>query len=96
MADPIKIAGISWYTREDYAACREIMVDKHIFPVSYDAWRKKAERQVQEWESRGFRVIHIHLDAEKFRAWCSARQLDIDAKARICFANEQALRFARN
>jgi hypothetical protein len=96
MVGSIKIAGISWYTAENYAAAREIMADKHVLAPIYEDWRKKAEASVQKWEASGFRVVRVYIKAEEFRAWCLARDLDIDAKARIRFANEAAFTSAQN
>jgi hypothetical protein len=96
VSDPVKVAGITWYTRENYAACREIMSDKHILPFSYDDWEKKAEAQIKPFENNGWRVVKVMVHVDEFKKWCATRNLDIDAKARIRFANETAFRSAKN
>lgn len=93
---PILIAGISWYERENYAACREVMVDKDILPPNYDIWRKRAEAQEEKAKVAGFRVVRVLLDADTFVAWCNARGMDVDGKARQRFASEAAMRQADN
>jgi len=88
----VQVTGIAWYTRQTYARCLEIMEDRDVLPATYDQWRKKADAGVKHFEGRGIRVIRAEIDPEQFVAWCAARQMKIDAKARMDFAAEMAAR----
>jgi hypothetical protein len=91
-----QIIGIPWYGAQNYAACRAVMADKDVLPVTYYEWRKKADRLVKELERSGKRIVHADIDAEQFPVWCRARGLNVDAKARMEFANDAAARVARH
>lgn len=83
---PIAV-GIAWYNREDYNAIRRIMADRHKLPRTFDEWRKKAERREQELIRNGHPVHRALIDSKTFPDWCRARNLDINAQARMEFAN---------
>ena len=92
MQTPIKAAGLCWYTRQNYARVLAVMADAEKLPRSYDKWRKEAEAAEQRFRAQGWIVHRIDCDADAFLAWCTARNVDADAKARIAFANEAAAR----
>lgn len=94
MSRQVQIAGMAWYMREDYAALLGVMVDGHVLPRSYDDWLKKAEEAERQFKARGIRIVRVVIDPKAFPIWCQARGLDIDAKARMAFANDEAARQA--
>ncbi|MAM95707.1 hypothetical protein [Parvibaculum sp.] len=89
-AQPVRAAGMAWYTRQDYPRILEIMEDAEKLPPTYFAWSKAAERGKRDLERKGHIVITAIIDPDEFPVWCRARGLNIDAKARIQFANETA------
>ena len=93
---PKVIIGVSWYDREDYPRAREIMADAHVLPDTYEAWREKADGQEREAKATGLTVVRAVIKPEEFGAWCAARKLNVDAKARASFANEVAARHLNN
>lgn len=92
---PLRVGGISWYAREDYAAVLNVMRDPEVLPDTYEQWLQKAERQLRDWEAKGWIMIRAIIDPKTFPEWCRARGLDVDAKARMAFANEIAAAEAR-
>ncbi|MDB5579640.1 MAG: hypothetical protein JWR80_4816 [Bradyrhizobium sp.] len=92
----IASAGISWFDREDYPRVREIMVDAHVLPLTYDAWREKAESQERRAKASGLTVVRAIIKPDDFVAWCASQRLDIDAKARTAFAAEFAMARMKN
>lgn len=84
--------GIAWYQREHYAALRELFVDGHQLPISYDQWLQQAERLVRELTSRGQTVIKADIDPQHFPTWCIAHELNIDSQARQRWASVVAAR----
>jgi hypothetical protein len=87
----IRAIGISWFLEEDYTRALKIMLDAHVLPPTYEAWRKKAEGQERECKAKGFIVVRAIIDPEKFPTWCAKAGLNIDAKARTAFASEFAM-----
>lgn len=88
----VAAAGISWFNREDYPRILEIMVDAHIFPAGYDAWKKRAESDQARAEARGLRVIRVIVDPDEFIVWCASQRMPLDANARRLFAASGAMR----
>ena len=68
------------------------MTDADQLPPNYDQWRKKADGLKRQIERSGQVAVEATIDPETFPAWCAARGLDVDAKARMQFANEEAYR----
>lgn len=92
----IKVLGIPWYSREGYAAARAVMADGHVLPITYEAWEQRAKALEKQQRAAGLKVVRAQIDAEEFAAWCRARSLNIDAQARMQFANDAAFRAIRN
>lgn len=89
---PVQAVGIAWYRREHYAALKKLFADGHKLPSTYDAWLKQAERLAAQIAGDGKAVVKAYIDPEHFPAWCRAKGLDIDAKARMEWGNETAIR----
>lgn len=97
MADhQIRAAGISWFDEKDYLRARRIMADAHVLPLTFADWKQKAERQQAKFEAEGWVVYRAVIDPETFPRWCAERGLNVDAKARMAFANDYALRRIQN
>jgi hypothetical protein len=92
MTKSVRAVGIPWYSRNDYPKLREIFDDGHKLPASFSDWLKGAQRLKDEQERRGIGVVKAHINPHTFPAWCAGRGLNIDASARIEFANLAAYR----
>jgi len=84
--------GMPWYTREGFAAARDIMTDQHAFAATWDEWRVSAEHNEQVARSCGIEVVRAVIAAEPFLRWCEDRKLSPDGNARMRFAEERAHR----
>ena len=92
MLDPkVRAIGISWYNKDDYPRALRVMIDPHILPSTYSAWKKKAEAQESKWKCEGIIVYRAIINPDEFPAWCRARGLNVDAKGRMAFASEFAM-----
>ena len=88
MADqPIQALGIPWYELEDFDQIKAVMEDAHLLPRTYAEWRLAAEQAERKFRRQGHLVVRAPLRASEFVAWCQARGLHIDAKARTQFAS---------
>lgn len=81
------VIGITWYRAEDYDAILRIMSDSHQFPDRFDVWLAKAEAFEKDRASHGYVVVRAVIDPKTFTDWCRSRNLNVDAKARMHFAN---------
>lgn len=93
---PVRALGMAWYTSQDYRRILEIMEDAEKLPTTYDKWCQLAERGEREAKRAGHIVIRAIIDPQEFRVWAHARGLNIDAKARVAFANEVAHSHVKN
>ncbi len=82
--------GIPWYRRDDYARVLQIMADGDGLPPGYDEWQKLAEQAERMVRRQGGAPVRVPLDAEKFAAWCLARGLHVNGRARSLFASDPA------
>jgi len=88
MNPKIKYAGLVWYRREDYEKLKSVFSDSHVLPETFDKWLQRAENGFSDATSKGHTVVKVYIDPETFPAWCRQRSLDVNAKARVAFAND--------
>jgi hypothetical protein len=86
-----KLAGLAWYTVQDYPRILKIMADAHLFPCTYGEWRIGAEQREREAQDRGFVLVRAMIDPDEFLAWCKERGIQADLRARGAFAAEYAM-----
>jgi hypothetical protein len=81
---------LPWYTREDFPSVLAMMVDRHLLPADYDAWRISAEQNEEVARACGIAVVRVRIEPEAFARWCAERQREPDGAARRQFAEESA------
>jgi hypothetical protein len=89
-----KMVGIPWFRSDGYDAARAAMADGAKLPARYCDWVSAAEQVFEEAEAAGHHALKVPIDAREFPAWCRARNLVPDARARVRFANFVAFREA--
>ena len=89
-----KVIGIPWFGSDVYGACRAMMSDGAVLPQVHGDWLRLAEELCAEAEVAGHHVLKVHIEPKDFSAWCRARNIAPDAKARVRFANFVAFREA--
>lgn len=87
---PIAATGMVWYLAEDFDEIKALMQDPHTLHRTHAEWQRAAEKGEQSFCANGGRVYRAVLRPAPFKAWCNARGLNIDAKARNQFAAEFA------
>lgn len=92
----VRAIGIPWYRREDYPGILRIMADSDKLPPTWTDGNKRAEQALKLHQGNGAVVEKVYLDPNEFTGWCALRGLNIDAQARIRFANEAVARKYRN
>lgn len=92
----VQAAGMAWYLAEDYTEIKAVMKDGHLLHRTHAEWQAAAEQGEQKLRAQGVRVYRAIVRPAEFRAWCTSRGLDIDAKARQQFASEFAAQAYRD
>lgn len=63
------------------------MADRDILPLTYADWLGKAQKGFDDLRAQGIIAVKAYIDPDTFPDWCRARGLDINAKARMEYAN---------
>lgn len=84
--------GVPWYAREEYARLKRLFADGHRLPPTYDQWLADLQQALQQAEAQGQVAVKARIRLADFPAWCAERGLNVDANARLEFANEAARR----
>lgn len=85
MSSPPGITGVAWFSEDDYAEARRIMVDATGLPETYQAWLRGAETAERDLREQGHHPIRIVIIPVDFAEWCGKRHLPLDAAARRQF-----------
>lgn len=83
---PLRVIGMAWYRREDYAHLRKLFEDGRNLPLTFDKWLKRAKLGKERLERQGAIVEKVYIDPEAFPRWCAERGLHIDANGRTQYA----------
>ena len=89
MKQPVKLAGMNWFLREDYDQLMTLFKDRDKLHGTYDEWLAAAETGVRNFERQGLKAIKVVITPDEIQKYCAAKGVDIDAKARTSFANEK-------
>jgi hypothetical protein len=84
--------GVAWYRREDYPRLLTIFDDADKLPRTYDECLVIAEKAFQSIEKAGAFAFKAIIDPDDFPKWCAANGYNVDAEARMEFANREATR----
>ena len=88
MTQKISAIGIPWYHEEDYPKIKTIMADSQQLHDTYKQWLQAVNSTFNDFKIKGYIVEKVYIDADSFPAWCFSRGLNIDANARMAFAND--------
>lgn len=83
--------GIPWFTREDYAAFRQL-VPQRSWHVTFEQWEAAATKTLNQQRSAGVLVFKVDMQSEAFARWCLDTGHDTDRKALSDYAREFARR----
>jgi hypothetical protein len=73
--------GLAWFRPEDYSQILKIVEQPRDLSGDYNQWLEKTEGTERYWKRRGFLVVRVVVDPEKFLAWCSARSVEPNGDA---------------
>jgi hypothetical protein len=84
----VKILGYAWYREEDYAELKNLFIDGHNLPDTFDEWLNKSQSLFDQLRANGNIVEKVYIELDSFPVWCRSRGLDIDSRSRIDFVND--------
>lgn len=87
MSAPINAVGMAWYKPEHFGRLRAMFKDGHKLHRTHDEWLRAAETGRKSYEVKGIRVVCVDIDPDEFPRWCKAEGLQLDADARMRYAN---------
>ena len=82
--------GIPWYRPEDFESLRRLFIDRDVLHDTYDEWLTSARRIEKDLKDSGAFTVRAYIDPRTFPAWCLAKGMLPDEKARSTFASEAA------
>jgi hypothetical protein len=80
------IAGLPWFSEDDFARARSLLADAASLPETYDAWLRGAETAERDLREQGHHPIRVAIVPDDFAEWCRKRGLATNATARREFA----------
>jgi hypothetical protein len=89
---PARRIGLPWYSREDYARIREMMIDRHNLAPTYDAWLAAAENNESVGREAGLQIDRIMIEPEAFSRWCAEKSVEPGRTARMEYVAEKVAR----
>ena len=59
--------------------------DRHLMPLTYEAFCEALEEQIQSAEADGFPVCKIDINADNLLAWCRMCNLKVNGESRAAY-----------
>jgi hypothetical protein len=79
------VAGIAWYSSEQWATLRSVVSDREQLESTYEGWEAVVRRSVRDFINRGMKLVKVPVDVAELVSWCEQRNIPIDAAARAQF-----------
>lgn len=83
-----RLAGLPWFSEDDYAEARRVMADSSILPMCYQSWLQGAETAERDLREQGYHPVRVVVIPFGFLQWCRQRGFKPDALARREFARD--------
>ncbi|MDH4188419.1 MAG: hypothetical protein OEV08_15630 [Nitrospira sp.] len=88
---PESVLGVGWYRPEQWALLLAHSADCDELEASHAEWLASAEPTLDRIRAIGQNPIKIDIDVEEMIAWCSAKGMPLDGKARSQFIAEKTM-----
>jgi hypothetical protein len=83
------VTGVAWYRAEQWQRLRVGAADVENLEENHEAWLQTAERLLRKGIPSDLTVEKVDVDIEELLAWCNARDLPVDGKARSRYVSEK-------
>jgi hypothetical protein len=84
---PKTIAGLGWYTKEQWPEYRRLMEDD--VDETHEVWLAKALRFESKMKKEGIEIVRVPVDLTEFDFWCSVHKKKRDGAARSEYVRDQ-------
>ena len=86
----VSATGIAWYRAQDYDRLKATFTDGWKLPDTFESWQRSAQNLYDKLTNEGLVVVKAYIDPNTFPEWCRANGMEMNAKARMRFANDCA------
>jgi hypothetical protein len=86
---PRMIVGITWYRRQDWDRLLRMFPDRKTMHDSFDDWLSEAENLERQMKASGVATERVIIDPDGLRAWCKARGVPANGKARATYTTQK-------
>lgn len=83
------VIGVAWYRRDQWQRLLEIAEDADELSETYESWLSEAEKAIRLMAAENVFLEKVDVDVEEILAWCNARDLPVDSKARSNYVVEK-------
>ncbi len=87
---PATLIGITWYHAQDYDRLKAMFPDGGRLPDTFESWLENARNVWDTMTGEGFLLVKAYIDPDTFPEWCRSHGMEMDAKARVNFAQDYA------
>lgn len=83
------VIGVTWYTRESWAAVKATAVDPDCFEESFEKWKAMAVAARRNFQRSGVLALEYQIVPEEFFAWCAKNGQENNSTARGEYVSER-------
>jgi hypothetical protein len=81
-----RVVGMAWFRKEDWPKLLEVSADPDQLEKTHQEWLEFALASIIDLRAKGLRVEKVDVGVDELVAWCQARGVPVDGKARADFA----------
>lgn len=82
---PAVIAGLAWFSEEDWLTLKTSADDRDSLHETYQEWEEDLDRNLERLRGLGYQVRKIPIDLQELYAWCLREGRPVDGRARAEF-----------
>ena len=87
-----RVVGVAWFRKEEWPKLLEVSTDRDELEKTHEEWLEFALASIIDLKAKGLRVEKVDVGVEELVAWCQARGVPVDGKARADFASFKLLK----
>lgn len=88
-AEPLRVYGICWFRREDYAEAVKVMSDPEALFDTFDEWLKAARKIEADVIAKGAKVVRVRFDLPAFMLYCASHNVQPYEQSRANWAAQE-------
>jgi hypothetical protein len=80
------VAGICWYSAEQWARLREVAADPGELEETHEEWLTMMKRSLRSFREAGIPYQLVEIDVEELVSWCERKRIPINGSSRAEYA----------